>query len=128
VQALGTPITPIDLADWPSLANSRPLERHSWTLHGPDGATAQQHHQPRLVTTDMHILRQAALAGLGVVQLPLIYVQHDIAAGRAVRLLPDWSAPRDLIHAVFPTGRGLPPSTRALVDFLAERFQALGIH
>lgn len=127
VQAFGTPATPIDLAGWPSLANNRPLERHSWTLHGPDGAVAQQHHQPRLVTTDMHILRQAALAGLGVVQLPLVYVQHDIAAGRAVRLLPDWSAPRDLIHAVFPTGRGLPPSTRALVDFLAERFQALAL-
>lgn len=125
VQSLGMPATPLDLAGWPSLANGRPQERHSWTLHGPNDAVAQQHHQPRLVTTDIRILRQATLAGLGVVQLPLVYVQHDIAAGRAVRLLPDWSAPKDLIHAVFPTGRGLPPSTRALVDFLAERFQTL---
>jgi DNA-binding transcriptional LysR family regulator len=128
VQTHGTPAAPLDLAGWPSLANGRPTERHSWTLHGPDEAVAQQHHQPRLVTTDMHILRHAALAGLGLVQLPLVYVQDDIAAGRAVRLLPAWSAPRDLIHAVFPTGRGLPPSTRALVDFLAARFHTLGIH
>ncbi|CPL33178.1 LysR family transcriptional regulator [Bordetella pertussis] len=61
---------------------------------------------PRMVTTDMLALRSAAVATL-------------------VRLLPEWAPCRELIHAVFPSRRGLLSSVRTLVDFLAERFAAL---
>ena len=30
-----------------------------------------------------------------------------------------------IIHAVFPSRRGLLPSVRALIDFLAQRFEML---
>lgn len=45
---------------------------------------------PRLATLDMAALRQAAIAGGGVVQLSTIMIWQDIDAGRLVHVLPDW--------------------------------------
>lgn len=64
-----SPLAPADLADWPSL-DWGPARDHLWDLEGPDGATAQVRHRPQYITDDMTALRQAALRGIGVVQLP----------------------------------------------------------
>jgi DNA-binding transcriptional LysR family regulator len=37
-----------------------------------------------------------------------------------VRVLPDWSRPNGILHMVFTSRRGLLPSVRAVIDFLAE--------
>jgi DNA-binding transcriptional LysR family regulator len=42
-----------------------------------------------------------------------------------VHLLPDWAPRHEIIHAVFPSRRGLLPAVRGLIDFLAERFQEI---
>jgi len=118
----GMPLSPVDLASWPSLGYGPPMEGHVWTLLGADGAQAAQHHAPKFVTTDMPTLRKAAVAGVGVVQLPAMMVREELADGRLVRLLPDWAPRREIIHIVFPSRRGLLPSVRALIEFLAERF------
>jgi DNA-binding transcriptional LysR family regulator len=73
----------------------------------------------------MTALRSAARAGVGIVQFPNMMIRDDLETGQLVRLLPDWAPPREVIHAVFPSRRGLLPSVRALVDFLAERFEAI---
>ncbi|OMH32667.1 LysR family transcriptional regulator [Motiliproteus sp. MSK22-1] len=125
VEKLGAPKMPAELANWPSLANGRPVDGYSWKLLGPNGAAANQHHQPKLITTDMLTLRQAAIAGIGVVQLPEIMVYKQLQQGELVRLLEDWSPPKEIIHAIFPTKRGLPPAVRLLIDFLAERFREM---
>jgi len=77
-------------------------------------------HAPRLVTDDLSVLRNAAIAGAGVVQLPTIFVWDDIRATRLVHVLPDWRPQSGIVHAVFPSRRGLLPSVRALVDFMVR--------
>lgn len=126
VARFGMPATPADLASWPSLANGVPMEGHAWNLLGPDGAQAIQRHSPKFVTTDMTTLRRLAVAGVGIVHLPVMMVRRELDAGRLVRLLPDWAPSREIIYAAFPSRRGLIPSVRALLDFLAERFSACG--
>jgi DNA-binding transcriptional LysR family regulator len=37
-------------------------------------------------------------------------------------VLPDWRPANEIVHAVFPSRRGLLPSVRALLDFLADEF------
>ncbi|HVR49405.1 MAG TPA: LysR substrate-binding domain-containing protein, partial [Pseudorhodoferax sp.] len=64
------PRVPADLAAWPSLALALAQQQHVWELQGPGGAQAMVRHHPRLVTRSMGALRAAALAGVGVVQLP----------------------------------------------------------
>ena len=39
-----------------------------------------------------------------------------------MRLLPDWAPRQEVIHAVFPSRRGLLPAIRALIDHLVEGF------
>ena len=73
----------------------------------------------------MLALRAAAVAGVGVVQLPSMLIREQIAQGELVHVIPGWAPRPEIIHAVFPSRRGLLPAVRALVDFLAERFAAL---
>ncbi|AIO64896.1 LysR family transcriptional regulator [Burkholderia oklahomensis] len=121
----GVPRVPADLAALPSLAIGLPQDEHAWNLHGPDGAHAAIHHRPRLVTRGMFAVRAAAVAGVGVVQLPTMMVRDQIARGELRQLLPGWAPRREIVHAVFASRRGLLPSVRALLDFLAQRFAAL---
>lgn len=111
--------SPADLSGLPSLDLGPPRRDHQWHFDHPDGRTAVVPHHPRLVTDDMATLREAALAGVGVVKLPTMMIFEDIAAGRLVDALPDWQPQSGIVHAVFPSRRGLLPSVRALLDFLS---------
>ena len=119
------PTAPADLADWPSLALGMPQQHYHWDLHGPDGARAQLRHTPRFVTGDMLTLRDAAVAGVGVVQLPTMMIVEQVANGSLLPLMAQWRPQREIIHAVFPSRRGLLPAVRALIDYLAHSFAAL---
>lgn len=125
VHRFGLPAAPGALSNWPSLGLGILQQIHAWALLGPDGANVTLHHTPRFVTTDMIALRDAAVAGVGVVELPVIAVRDQLTAGLLVKLVPDWTPRRIIIHAVFPSRRGLLPSVRALIDFLAQRFEML---
>ena len=102
--------TPQDLANWP--AGQRQHVR-TYIRHAPDEADrpageADLQHWPRLSTTDMHTLRCAAIAGVGVVQLPAAFVQNELTArhagAAATRLAV---AVAEVIHAIFASRRGL---------------------
>jgi DNA-binding transcriptional LysR family regulator len=102
-----------------------PQHEHVWNLIGPGGAHAAVRHRPRLVTRGMLALRAAAVAGVGIVQLPSMMVREQIERGELVHVIPGWAPQREIIHAVFPSRRGLLPAVRALIDFLAMRFGEL---
>jgi DNA-binding transcriptional LysR family regulator len=113
-----------DLGALPSLDLGPPHREHSWCLEHADGSTAQISHAPKLITDDMAVLREAALAGVGVVQLPTLMVWEDLQAGRFIPVLPEWRPRSGIVHVVFPSRRGLLPSVRALLDFLASECAA----
>jgi DNA-binding transcriptional LysR family regulator len=116
--------SPADLNGLPSLDLGPSRRDHQWQLETADGQTATVLHHPRFVTDDMAALAEAAMAGVGAVQLPTMTVWQDIQAGRLVHVLPDWRPRAGLIHAVFPSRRGLLPSVRALLDFLTRECSA----
>lgn len=118
------PKSPADLHGLPSLDLGPPRRDHQWRLEGPDGQTATVPHRPRLATDDMAALRQAAIAGVGIVQLPTMMVWQDIDDGRIVHVLPEWRPRAGIVHAVFPSRRGLLPSVRVFLDFLARECAA----
>jgi DNA-binding transcriptional LysR family regulator len=124
-KSLMYPTTPADLSGMPSLGWGPPHQDYEWHLNGPDGATARIPYKPRFITEDMVTLRRAALRGVGVAQLPMMVVGRDLMAGKLVNVLPNWAPDAGIIHAVFPSRRGLLPSVRALLDFLAARYSEL---
>ena len=112
--------SPADLNGLPSLDFKTHPGTHSWLLENQQGQTATVFHEPRLATDDMAVLREAARIGSGIVQLPTMMIWQDIEAGRLVQVLPGWQPRAGIIHAVFPSRRGLVPAVRALLDFLAQ--------
>ncbi|WP_288726524.1 LysR substrate-binding domain-containing protein, partial [uncultured Psychrobacter sp.] len=68
-----------------------------------------------------HSLVDAALKGLGIVQLPDYYVQKYLESGALVSVLDDYREPEEGIWAIYPHNRHLSPKIRLLVDYLAER-------
>ena len=75
----------------------------------------------RLRYNNGYSLTDAALKGLGIVQLPDYYVQQHIQRGELVTLLDSYRAPDEGIWAVYPQNRHLSPKIRLLVDYLAEQ-------
>jgi DNA-binding transcriptional LysR family regulator len=114
------PLLPADLSGLPSLDWRQPGD-HLWQLEGPNGAMAEVRHQPRLISDDMTTLLQAALRGVGLVQLPCMVVEQELAQGRLLDIMPQWAPRCGVVHALFPSRRGLLPSVRGLIDFLAEQ-------
>ncbi|EAQ37313.1 Trancriptional regulatory protein, LysR family protein [Nitrobacter sp. Nb-311A] len=125
LKGLRQPPIPADLAALPSIGWGPPHQRQEWCLDGPDQATALIPHAPRLITGDMVALRFAALRGIGVGQFPTMVVEADLDSGALLDVLPQWRPRAGIIHAVFSSRRGLLPSVRALLDFLAAEFAAL---
>ncbi len=119
---LSTPASPADLGGLPSLHWGAAQREYQWELFGADGSTAMIRHAPRMVTDDLLALRHAAVAGIGIVHLPSVVVRDEIAAGQLVELVPGWAPKSGVIHAIFPSRRGLLPSVRTLIDFLGEEF------
>ncbi|WP_346838238.1 LysR substrate-binding domain-containing protein [Microbulbifer sp. SAOS-129_SWC] len=65
-------------------------------------------------------LVDAALKGIGLVQLPDYYVEEHLRAGRLVSLLEHYRAADDGIWGVYPHNRQLSPKVRMLLDYLAD--------
>nr|KAJ9617799.1 hypothetical protein H2204_013466 [Knufia peltigerae] len=125
LKRMGTPKVPADLAMMPTVDLASPAQMHAWDYAGPEEVTASVHHRPRLVSDDMIALRSAAVAGVGVLMLPRMMITDELASGALVPILPQWQPRHGIVHAVFPSRRGLLPAVRALIDYLAERFEAL---
>jgi DNA-binding transcriptional LysR family regulator len=82
-------------------------------------------HRPRLITDDLVAMRAAAVNGVAVVQLPTLLIQDDLLNRQLVEVLPQWLPRSGIIHAVFPSRRGLLPAVRGLLDFLVAEFREL---
>ena len=65
-------------------------------------------------------LRDAALKGIGLIQLPDYYIGEDLANGNLVPVLENFQEPEEGIWALYPHNRHLTPKVRLLVDHLAE--------
>lgn len=100
-------------------------ERPLWHVIRPDGSPAKIAYKPALVTDDVYLLWQSAMAGVGVAQLPLNLCGESIQAGRLMVLLPDHRLPAHQLHAVFPSRRGLVPAVRAFIDALAAELPGM---
>ena len=116
----GTPETLDDLARLDSIAMSAPDGRSSWNLIGPGGVHQVVHYTPRYVADDLLTLKIAAMAGTGICWMPDYMCHEEIRARRLVRVLPDWAPLPAIVHAVFPSRRGLSPAVRRFLDYLGE--------
>jgi DNA-binding transcriptional LysR family regulator len=123
LDANGTPHTPQDLRSHPSLFMMRTGVAPVWRLrHSSKANEVVMPVAPRLLSDDMIGLKQAAIAGLGVVALPGYVCRDEVRSGTLRRVLPTWLAGDSTITALIPYRQGLLPSVRVFLDHLAAEF------
>jgi DNA-binding transcriptional LysR family regulator len=117
----GTPRTPQDLAAHNCLSTTDFTT--SWEYKGPDGAPGSVRVSGRYVCDNWEVLREWALAGLGVALKSTWDVRRHLEEGALVSLCPGYSFDTDVaIYAVYPHRRFLPAKTRVFIEFLADSF------
>ncbi|MFN0245302.1 MAG: LysR family transcriptional regulator [Kofleriaceae bacterium] len=72
----------------------------------------------RLAANSMTMLREAAIAGLGLAQLPSMLAADAVAAGSLVEVLDKFAGPPVPLHAVYPDAKFVPPKVRAFVELM----------
>ena len=118
-----TPQTPQDLRSHPSLFMMRSGLAAVWRLrHSSKAKEVVMRLAPRLLGDDMIGLKQAAVAGLGVVALPGYVCRDEVRSGILRRVLPTWLAGDSTITALIPYRQGVLPSVRVFIDHLAGEF------
>ena len=115
----GEPQTPTDLAGHACLHYSNLAPRDEWTLMGPKGPETVVVSGP-LCANNGDLLRQAAIAGLGIVALPDFLVGDDLAAGHLVPILTAYGTAKLACSALWPSRQFVPAKVRVFVEFLAE--------
>lgn len=118
----GTPSTPHDLESHACLSYALSEPPGEWQFtRGAD--TARVPVRARFAATSSLALREAALEGMGLALLPLIYVSEALASGRLVRVLPDWHSPTASMYAIYPSRTHLAPKLSAYVNFLVDELR-----
>lgn len=118
----GAPATPDDLTQhrWLGYAATAGLQR--WPYVKADGSAGTVQLKCALISNNGHILRDAALAGQGIAELPTFLVGCDIAAGKLALVLPTFARTELGIYALYTPNRYLAAKTRVFIDFLVARF------
>nr|WKF60350.1 HTH-type transcriptional regulator DmlR [Paraburkholderia busanensis] len=124
----GHPREPAELAQHHCLAFMQPNgPERDWRFPRPDGNGAERVKvRGRLDVNGGMALREAALAGIGVILQPRMILHDDLEAGRLVQLFPDWPAPTWPIHLVYLPDTRMPPKLERFIAFLAESLDLEG--
>ncbi len=96
----------------------RPFE--TWEL---DGVVTRI--EPVLVVNDLEVACEAAIAGVGVAQLPALVCRDAVAAGRLQVLFGPEPALERAVYAVYPSRQYLPAKVRLFIDALAAMVEPM---
>lgn len=112
----GTPRTPADLAGHDCLSHLAWRGGHGWQLANGE----QVDWDARLSSNDGYALREAAVAGAGLILQPTALLAADIAAGRLKPLLRDYvPAPRPM-HLIYLPDRRPRPRLQCFVEYVLQ--------
>lgn len=118
--ARGTPLEPEALREHDCLpyGHSRQVQ---WQFKGQGKTLQAIAVSGRMRANNGELLRDAAIAGMGVTYLPAFIVEQALADGRLVKLLETWTPPPLQLSAVYPQHRQIARPVQAFVEFLRER-------
>src|SRR3546814_20293220 len=97
------------LCPYTTLFRSSQGRRDTWRLRDRQGRESVVHVQGRLESNFGEVVRDAAVAGLGIARHSTWHVCEDLRAGRLQGVLPDHSIAHSGHYAVMPPRRLVPP-------------------
>ena len=96
------------------------LDQH-FLLFGPENQQKKIKVNPVIMGSNLLMLAELASQNCGIALLPDSIAQDFIKSGQLVKVLPEWTAPHGIFHAVYPSRRGLLPAVRVFIDYLVEQ-------
>ncbi|MFJ3468661.1 LysR substrate-binding domain-containing protein [Pseudomonas sp. NPDC090201] len=127
LQRRGTPVHPRQLADFEHIVSGQSGWASEWRLQSEDEMIVfKVPLEAARETNDGALARQWAIDGHGIALKSIWDIRADLAAGRLVRVMPEWQTAEAPVYALYPRSRYLAPRVRALLDFLRERFEQAG--
>ncbi|RUO72996.1 LysR family transcriptional regulator [Idiomarina ramblicola] len=118
-------LEPEDLQKFEHLSMHYTHGRYGYELTHSSGSQKNIRIKPRLISDDMIVLREAAINKLGIASLPNYLCTEAVNNGELVPVLTDWHLPVGIMHMTYSHRRGILPSVRVLIDFLAEKLPEL---
>lgn len=118
------PTHPDALAQHELIRFSGSRTRRIWTLER-EGKTHSVDAPARLNVNNSLAVRDAAIDGLGIAQLPWRLAEPALATGALQSVLADWRLPSAPVHAVFASARYLAPKVRAFIDLAAASMETV---
>ncbi|MBC3863585.1 LysR family transcriptional regulator [Undibacterium jejuense] len=118
----GHPEHPEQLSTHSCLGLSYWRHHDKWHLIGPDAATCEIAVSGRFSANQGSALRTAALLGAGIVLQPEMSLAEDIATGRLVHVLPQWSFKPTPMYLIYRQNTRPTAKLRSVIDFLVQHF------
>ncbi len=121
----GIPNNPDDLIGLPALCYSNLSTPELWDYESKEGIKGHVRVEPRMLINNGDALREAAIAGLGVICEPTFIVHQAIKRQLLKPVLQEWKWCGTNLFAVYPSTRHLSARVRFFIDFLVERFRGV---
>ena len=116
----GTPRSPAELSEHDMLVYN--LAHEPYSLRLKRGSTAKTIRiRAALDSNDGQIIRQAGLAGAGILIQPLYIIHSDVEAGRLVPVLTDWALPLLTMNVAYQNRERVPGKIRVFTEFLMHQ-------
>ncbi|PTQ82187.1 LysR family transcriptional regulator [Nitrosomonas ureae] len=120
---MGEPQSPEELIHHRCLAYNLISNFENWNLYNTDGQLIRTKIAPHLKASNGEFLRDAAVAGSGIILMPTFIVYKEIERGALIPLLTQYTFSQLSAYAIYPQTRHLSQRVRAFVDFLIQRFE-----
>jgi DNA-binding transcriptional LysR family regulator len=117
----GAPASVEDLQNHAVLRLSWEAQRAGWQWRGRARSEAVRTHG-QLVSSDVGVICDAAVEGLGLAVLPSFVLAPFVRSGRLVRVLERVDVGSVPINVVYTSRKALPRRVRSFVEFLVDRF------
>lgn len=128
LEEFGIPETPDDLKAHQGICLGWHKDIAEWGLQIDGGEIIKIPFVPRLSSDDMVTLRNACMAGVGIVSLPSYVCQPEVESGRLIHVLPRWSSGQATLSLLQPSRQGVLPAVRAFAQHISEALPKLVSH
>ena len=116
----GTPERPADLLNHRCLHYTNMRGSGTWPFQHGNEIIHQKIH-PFFSSNNGEMIRAAALEGKGIAMGVDFMVTEDLAAGRLVQVMPEFSFPDLPVNMVYASSRNMTAALRAFLDFLGRQ-------
>ena len=123
LERMGTPQSPHELIHHRCLVYNLIGNLENWNVFDATGQLIKTRITPYLKASNGEFLRDAAVAGMGIVLLPTFIVYQEIERGALMPIMTNYHYSQLAAYAIYPQTRHLSQRVRAFVDFLVERFE-----